>query len=322
MKRKRMSGLLLFLLGALLLAGCSQDSLGKGEYAYRIFFMQKSRMELSRVTYYTNETNPNQLVPELWNQFTTTPEDLDVVTIFNGGITLLDWEIKEEVLSLYFSSGYKLMDQATELLFRAGVVGTFGQIPGIDGILFYADGQRLTDGSSKVIPLMKPEDFVDITGEEVNSVQISNIALYYANKTGDGLLPCTMKVAYSSNTSIEEFILEQLIEGPSEEGFYPVLDSDVEVNSVQVKGRVCYVDLNQAFLETSQPVEDNIVIYSIVNSLCEMQDIYQVQFSIDGVSNVKFKDTIQLNQAFERNLDYAETGEKLKIVEEGIGIYY
>lgn len=319
--KKRMSGLLLLLLCALLLAGCRQGSLGKGEYAYQILFMQKSKMELSKVTYYTDETDSDKLVPELWSQFTTTPGDLDVVTISNGDITLLDWEIEKEVLSLYFSAGYKQMDKATELLFRAGVVGTFGQIPGVEGVLFYVDGQRLTDGH-QVIPAMKPEDFVDITGEEVNSVQISNIALYYANATGDGLLPCTMKIAYSSNTSIEEFILEQLIEGPGEEGFYPVLDSDVQVNSVQVKERVCYVDFNQAFLNTSQPVEDNIVIYSIVNSLCEMPNIYQVQFSVDGVSNVKFKDTIQLNQAFERNLDYANTEEKLKIVEEGLGIYY
>lgn len=321
MRRKRMSGLLLFLLCILLLAGCRQESLGNGEYAYQILFMQKSKMELSKVTYYTNETDPDKLVPELWSQFTTTPEDLDVVTISNAGITLLNWEIKEDVLALYFSAGYKQMDKATELLFRAGVVGTFGQMSGIEGILFYTDGKRLMDSNSKVIPAMKPEDFVDITGEEVNSVQISNIALYYANETGDGLLACTLKVAYSSNTSIEEFILEQLIEGPGEEGFYPVLDADVKVNSVQVKGGVCYVDFNQAFLETSQPVEDNIVIYSIVNSLCEMSDIYQVQFSVDGASNVKFKDTIQLNQVFERNLDYANTEEKLKIVEEGLGIY-
>ncbi len=320
--RKRMSGLLLLLLCTLLLAGCRQGSLGKGEYAYQIFFMQKSRMEFSKVTYYTNETNPEELIPELWQVFTTTPEDADVVTISNGTIALQDWNIEQDTLSLYFSPEYKQMDKATELLFRAGVVGTFGQLSGVESILFYTDGYRLTDSEGRVITAMKPEDFVDITGEEVNSVQISNIALYYANAAGDTLLPYTMKIAYSSNTSIEEFILEQLIEGPGEEGFYPVLDSDVKVNSVQVKGRICYVDFNQAFLNTSQPVEDNIVIYSIVNSLCELSGVYQVQFSVDGVSNVKFQDTIQLNQAFERNLDYANAEEKLKIVEEGLGIYY
>lgn len=318
-----MIGLLLLLLGTLLLAGClNQGSLGKGAYEYQILFMQKSKMELSEMTYYTDETDPQQLVGELWQQFAATPEDADVVTISNDSINLLNWEIKDDLLSLYFSGGYKQMDKATELLFRAGVVCTFGQIPGVDGVLIYTDGQQLTDASGNPLAAMVPEDFVDITGKEVNSVKISNISLYYANETGDALVPYTIKIAYSTNTSIEEFILEQLIEGPGEEGYYPTLDSGIQVNSVQVKGRICYVDFNQAFLENSRSVEDNIVIYSIVNSLCELPGIYQVQISVDGVSNLNYKGTIQLNQVFERNLDYASAGEKLKIVEEGIGIHY
>ncbi len=323
MRRKRMFGLFLILICTLLPAGCfRQGSLGNGEYEYQILFMQKSKMELTQVAYYTNETDPDKLVEELWEQFTTTPEDGAVVTISNEAISLLDWQIEDAVLSLYFSAGYKQMDKATELLFRAGVVRTFGQIPGVEGVLFYADGQRLTDSSTNPLPAMTPEDFVDITGEEVNSVQISNIDLYYANETGDALLPYTIKIAYNSNTSIEEFILEQLIEGPSEEGFYPVLDSDVQVNSVEVKDNICYVDFNQEFLVNTQPVESNIVIYAIVNSLCQLLDIYQVKFSVDGVSNLKFKNAIQLNETFERNLDYVDSGDKLKIVEEGIGVFY
>lgn len=323
MKRKRMIGLLLLLVGFLLLAGCmNQGSLGKGAYGYQILFMQKSKMELSEMTYYTDETDPQQLVAELWQQFAATPEDADVVTISNESISLLSWEVNENLLSLYFSEGYKQMDKATELLFRAGVVCTFGQIPGVEGVLIYADGQLLTDDSGNPLAAMVAEDFVDITGEEVNAVQISNISLYYANETGDALVPYTIKIAYSTNTSIEEFILDQLIEGPGEEGYYPTLDSDIQVNSVEVKGRICYVDLNHAFLENSRPVKDNIVIYSIVNSLCELSGIYQVQISVDGVSNLNYKGTVQLNQAFERNLDYAGSGEKLKIVEEGIGIHY
>lgn len=323
MGRKRKFCLLLILIGTLLPAGCiHQGSLGNGAYEYQILFMQKSKMELAQVTYYTDETDPEKLVEELWNQFTTTPEDGAVVTISNEAISLLDWQIEDTVLSVYFSAGYKQMDKATELLFRAGVVRTFGQIPGVEGIIFYADGQILTDSNGNALSAMTPEDFVDITGEEVNSVQISNIELYYANKTGDALLPYTIKIAYNNNTSIEEFILEQLIEGPSEEGFYPVLDSDIQVNSVEVKDRICYVDFNQEFLVNTKPVESNIVIYSIVNSLCQLSDIYQVKFSVNKVSNLKFKNAIQLNETFERNLDYVDTGDKLKIVEEGMGVFY
>lgn len=322
----RRSGI--FMLGVLmvcglLLCGCmNRGSLGTGANEYKVMFLQKSRMELSGISYYTDETDPTLLVSELWSIFTVTPEDTGVVTISNDRISLLDWKIEENILSMYFSAGYELMDAATELLFRAGVVETFGQIPGVEGILFYVAGAPLCDSTGQVLAAMTPEDFVDITGTEVNSVQISNIALYFTNKAGDTLFPYTMKVAYGSNTSIEEFVLEQLIEGPSEEGLYPTLNPDIQVNSVEVRNRVCYVDFDQAFLNNDQPVQDNIVIYSIVNSLCELPGIYQVQFSVNGVTNLKFRDTISLSETFERNLDYADSGEKLQIVEEGLGIYY
>ena len=57
-------------------------------------------------------------------------------------------------------------------------------------------------------------------------------------------------------------------------------------------------------------VRDYIPIYSIVNSLAELGTVNRVQFSINGSTNVMFRDTLSLDTTFERNLDcIGETGQ-------------
>ncbi|MBQ7433300.1 MAG: GerMN domain-containing protein [Lachnospiraceae bacterium] len=297
------------------LAGCiSHGSLGKGQYEYQIMFLKKSQMELTGISYYTDATQTASVIDELWEQFKTTPQDLDAVSIVNEEVSLVNWKLESGILHLYFPEKYLQMDGATELLLRAGIVRTFSQVEGIEGIQFYVNEQPLCDQSGNQIPIMKASDFVDITGAEVNMVQIRNLSLYYANEKGDGLLADTIKVAYSNPSSVEEFIIQQLIDGPGDDRYYPILNPQTKLNRIEVRDKVCYVDFDEAFLEDPWFVQPEVVIFSIVNSLCELHEVTQVQISVNGFSNLTYRDVIPLSEAFERNLDYVETENKLQIV--------
>ena len=67
---------------------------------------------------------------------------------------------------------------------------------------------------------------------------------------------------------------------------------------------MCYLNLDGGFLNNPLEVKDYIPIYSIVNSLSELSSVNRVQISINGAQNVRFRDSIELNVMFERNLDY------------------
>ena len=78
------------------------------------------------------------------------------------------------------------------------------------------------------------------------------------------------------------------------EGGYPTLPSDVKLLNVSVSENVCYVNFDSNLL---------IPIYSIVNSLCAISSVNKVQLTVNGSSDVMFRDVISLNTLFERNLD-------------------
>ena len=64
------------------------------------------------------------------------------------------------------------------------------------------------------------------------------------------------------------------------------------------------MNFDASFLNNSLDVKEYIPVYSIVNSLAAVSSVNKVQIAVNGSQDVMFRDSISLNQLFERNLDY------------------
>ena len=69
---------------------------------------------------------------------------------------------------------------------------------------------------------------------------------------------------------------------------------------------VGFVNLNEGFLNQNYEVAEPVVIYSIVNSLAELANINKVQISVNGDSQGVYREKLELNTVYERNLDYLD----------------
>lgn len=116
------------------------------------------------------------------------------------------------LLTIYFDADYLNMNEVEEVLCRAAIVRTVTQIAGVDCVNFYVDETPLTDAEGRLVGTMYRESFVENPGEQINSIQNTNLTLYFSNETGDGLVKETRKVHYSSNISLEKLIMEQLLQ--------------------------------------------------------------------------------------------------------------
>jgi germination protein M len=109
--------------------------------------------------------------------------------------------------------------------------------------------------------------------------------------------------------SKEVFIVEQLIKGPKEKGYTATLSSKIKIINVMTANNICYVDFDESFLTEQSSVSNTLVIYSIVNSLSELNEIHKVQISVKGDATLNYHDEISLAEPFIRNLDLIETAE-------------
>lgn len=111
---------------------------------------------------------------------------------------------------------------------------------------------------------------------------------------------------------MEKLIVEQLINGPSEQvkgEVYPTINPDTKIISVMVKDGTCYVNLSENFLTAAGNVTSDVTIYSIANSLVELSNVNKVQIAVEGETNIMFRENTSLVTLFERNLDIVTPAE-------------
>lgn len=188
---------------------------------------------------------------------------------------------------------------------RAAIVKTLCQTEKIDSVVIYVAGQPLMNMSQMPVGIMKETDFVDSTGPAANYYQYLHAKIYYANKEGTGLVASNLRIPYIGSEAEEAIVLQQLINGPVAEEMRPVLREDVKVLEVSTKDNVCTVNFSKEFLDKLPEVSEEVVIYSVVNTLAELPGIYRIQFLVEGKQE-KVYEKMDLSVSYERNLNVIE----------------
>lgn len=297
---------------ALILTGvsaCGRNEQESGQ-SYMIYYVNKDVTRVVSEEYTTAAAKREDQLQEFLGLLRDTaerPEYLSPLPESYQGYTLNAGQ-----MNLDFSEAYLEQDPILEVLSRAAVVRTLTQIAGIDTITYSVQDVALTDSVGVPVGVMTADSFIDNAGKEINAYTESAFSLYFANATGDALVKADREVVYNSNISMERQVVEELIKGPGGDdetdgkAGYPTINPAVTVRSVTVKDRVCYVNLSEEFLTPVYDVTPHTVLYSIVNSLVELPGVNRVQISIDGNTDVTYRDGVSLTTLFERNLDLVE----------------
>ena len=291
---------ILLLAVPLLMAGCRKQQ-QVDESGYRIWYINQDETCLKYENKELQSKNEEGLLREMMEVMRETPTDDELKPVIPEDVTLLDFDFEHNQLYLDFSPEYKKMPKVYEVLCRAAIVRTMGQIDGVEYVDFQVNGEPLTDLEGKEIGLMNEDQFIENAGEEINAYKTAELTLYFANKAGDKLVGQRVAMEYNSNISLEKLIVEQLIAGPPFEGAYPTIPSETKLLNISIKDKICYVNLDEGFLGTGYNVIESIPVYSIVNSLIENTDAQKVQISINGESNRMFRESINFDTIFEKN---------------------
>ena len=284
----------------LLMAGCRKQQ-QMDESGYRIWYINQDETCLKYENKELQSKNEEGLLREMMEVMRETPTDDELKPVIPEDVELLDFDFEHNQLYLDFSPEYKKMPKVYEVLCRAAIVRTLGQIDGVEYVDFQVNGEPLTDLEGKEIGLMNEDQFIENAGEEINAYKTADLTLYFANKAGDKLVGQRVAMEYNSNISLEKLIVEQLIAGPPFEGAYPTIPSETKLLNISIKDNICYVNLDEGFLGTGYNVIESIPVYSIVNSLIENTDAQKVQISINGETNRMFRESINFDTIFEKN---------------------
>lgn len=298
---------LLLLIFAMLPAGCGKEEIPVDGTV--VYYLNEDATSIVPVGYEIVGDSPEIKVEELLAKLEETPESVDLRRTIPENVTLLSYTLDRKQLYLDFSAEYLNMDKATEVLVRAALVKTMVQVEEVSFIGIRVTGEPLKDSKGTGIGLMNENTFLDNMGSEENATKIVNLNLYFANKTGDKLTNQSTVIEYNANVAVEKVVVEHLIAGPTENGYYPTIPKDTKVMSVTTKDGVCYVNLDSGFTAQGYDVLGTVTIYSIVNSLTELPGITSVQILVNGETSIAYKDNISLETTFQTNPEIIEKEE-------------
>lgn len=308
--KKRMMKLLLFpcilicIMG--LFSGCAKKE-GKEtpENLYRVYCTNPTATKLVNKDYLmTEESDATKQVWELLDNMRVSEPELSRHPAIPEEVQIQGIKLDAGLLTITFDNSYMSMSASREIICRAAVVKTVSQVKGVDYISFNIGEKPLIDAKGKAVEMMQAKDFLESSSGVGDNMQPITLILYFANKTGDKLIETERTVLYDNEGSVERLVLDQLISGPSGQETYATLPSSTKVLGMRVKDGVCYINLDDTFINKALDVADYIPIYSIVNSMSELTGINRVQISVNGSSEILFRETISLKQQFERDLDY------------------
>lgn len=306
LKRKRKVLIFLLIMAAVLCA-CGRNRSNEKKNIYHVYYVNYDETAVVSREYSTDTTDKAALIDELVEQMKVMPEKLEYKAPLSGNFNLLESVLTEEQLTLSFDEAYKEQPVTTEVLVRAAIVRTLTQVEGVSYVSFQIRSEPLTDVYGTVLGRMSADMFIDNAGNEINTYERVKLSLYLANESGDRLKKVTRSVVYNSNISAERLVVEQLLAGALEnEKAFPTINPDTKIISVNVKDGICYVDLDSAFLTQIYNVTSDVTIYSITNSLVELSNVNKVQISVNGNTNVTYRENTSLANVFERNLELVE----------------
>ncbi len=303
MKITYKKGILFFLLlGMLLFAGCGKENENEGKDRYSVYYLNREETAIGEFAYYTKTQEPIKVLGELVTILGQPASNVNYNETVRGFL-ITAYSISDDVIQITVDENYKKLSPTTEVLTRAAIVRTLTQIKGIRYVNMKVGEHDLTDSLGGIIGSMTADQFVDNAGNEINTYEKVELNLYFAAENGKYLVKVLRPVEYNSNISLERLVVEKIIGGPEGEDMHPTVNPNTKIISIAVKDNICYVNLSKEFLVTQSDVLPEVTVYSIVNSLIELQNINKVQISVEGNNAIVFRDTIDMAVLFERNLD-------------------
>ena len=226
----------------------------------------------------------------------------ELLDCFKKCVAIDDFQLKEKQLTITFLSSYYNQDKIDEVLNRAAIVKTLCQLSSVEYVEFYVgDNPLMIDGET--VGIMSKLSFLDSVGGE-GYTQEKYVTLYFSSNDGTKMQEITTKLTHDMTVPLARLLIEQLLKGPNE-------ISDANTSEVRdIRDHVCYVDFSKEFMNMQVDVRSGVVVYSIVNTLCELSDVSKVQFTIDGEQQEIYGDIKNFTGSFERNLDMVQDASK------------
>lgn len=193
-----------------------------------------------------------------------------------------------DYITIEFDEKFLSEDASRNVLNTYAVVKTLSSTACASNVRVLVNGESIKDRDGRNLGFISASD-INLETEEYQS-ELLDVALYFADSSKKKLVREMRTIKITDQQPIAQYIINELIKGTRSKGMNSVLSENTVLVSVDIEDNICYLNFKSGFLTeySGDETSERLVIYSIVNSLTELQTIGRVQFYMDGKRIEKF----------------------------------
>lgn len=256
------------------------------------------------------ENKKNEYVNEVKDEILNASAAANLYSAVPENVSVIYCVYKDEEdggkVEINFSKEYNNLSYSQQLSCNAAVTKTFTELDFVESVRIFADGEEIKKGNGEAVGEIKSEEVELNPSIEPYKKDSITVTLYFSDENAMGLCGEERAVEVNENQSVEMRIVEELIKGPQSENLFSGIPETTKINDIKTENGICYVDLSKEFVSqhTGGSSGESLTIYSIVNSLTELDYVKQVQFLIDGVKETSLAGHVDFSKTFERDESY------------------
>lgn len=135
-----------------------------------------------------------------------------------------------------------------------------------------------------------------------NAVEMTQISLYFASNDGTKLVEETRMIP--KEEGIARATVNELILGPDDDELSATMPTGTKLMDINIKEGVCIVDFNNALKAGIDSIEEeNICVYSLVNTLTQFDSVDEVKILVDGKNIDQFAGAFDISATIAPNMN-------------------
>lgn len=243
----------------------------------------------------------NVVINNIFEEMKITPRASNLKSIISKDLNLLGYTLDKDTLEVNISKEYNNLSNVEQIIFRVGFVWTMTELENINNIKFLVENVEIKYDNGKTIGYLNRENTILNPLISPDKIDFEKVTLYFANDNKK-LVEETRRIEVKQNKSMELHIVEELINGPKSKKYFKTIPQETKIRNIKTEGNICYVDLSSDFIIklSGNPSQQNLAIYSIVNSLTNLKNVNKVQFLIEGEKTNLSKESVDISQPLDR----------------------
>ncbi|MBR4721052.1 MAG: GerMN domain-containing protein [Clostridia bacterium] len=255
-----------FVLAGVAVFTIANKNKGRGKTDVTLYLLSSDKSTVSECSKAFSENTDEKLYRAVAESLIKAPNSKKYAAVADKNTEIRNIENDNGNLTIDFSAEYA----DAELISTYAVIKTLSQLTGVNAVMVTVNGRDVLGLGY-------------VTGDEINLESdddcATTVLLYFIDEDKEKLVPEYRKINVLDTQPIEQYILNELIRGPKVNGHIRLLPKNTDIVSVETTDGTCYVNFKKSLASKEN---QELMIYSIVNSLTERGDVNCVQFLIDG----------------------------------------